>query len=252
MADSSGSEYSPEGAKAQPLQMMRAEVRLDDFQRWMGARRLNDADHAAHCLLVESFGEFAPKPFRLIVPRAGSIGVLYGYGTASADVLREQAAVSADPLQARIVPAATIDSKPMPTTWPIGRRLAFEARLRPIVRRSTRGGSAGGERDAFQVEADLHPPGGMQRTREAVYAEWLSRELDRRRGARLDIEATKLVSFRRTRSSYRGGRQPIEGPDATMRGSFVVTDGDGFNELLARGVGRHRAYGYGMLLLRPA
>ena len=37
-----------------------------------------------------------------------------------------------------------------------------------------------------------------------------------------------------------------------MRGILTITDAAAFSNLLARGVGRHRAYGYGMLLLRPA
>ena len=50
-----------------PLQLIRADVRVRDFQRWMGCKRLQDADHAMHCLLTECFGDLAPKPFRLIV-----------------------------------------------------------------------------------------------------------------------------------------------------------------------------------------
>ena len=42
-----------------------------------------------------------------------------------------------------------------------------------------------------------------------------------------------------------------EGPDAVMRGNITVTDSDAFTRLLSHGIGRHRAYGYGMLLLRP-
>ena len=67
-----------------PLQMQRAEVNVREFQRWAGMRRLQDTDHAMHCLLREAFGELAPQPFRLIVPRGGSRGCLYGYGRASA------------------------------------------------------------------------------------------------------------------------------------------------------------------------
>ena len=37
-----------------------------------------------------------------------------------------------------------------------------------------------------------------------------------------------------------------------MQGVLTITDGGAFASLLARGVGRHRAYGYGMMLLRPA
>jgi hypothetical protein len=43
-----------------------------------------------------------------------------------------------------------------------------------------------------------------------------------------------------------------EGPDAILRGEFVVKDPASFAAVLTNGVGRHRAYGYGMLLLRPA
>ena len=51
-----------------PLQMIRADISVRDFQRWMGSRRLQDADHAMHCLLTECFGELAPKPFRALLP----------------------------------------------------------------------------------------------------------------------------------------------------------------------------------------
>ena len=64
------------------LQMVRAEINGREFQRWMGSRRLQDPDHAMHCLLKECFGELAPKPFRLIMHLDGTTGVLYGYGWA--------------------------------------------------------------------------------------------------------------------------------------------------------------------------
>ena len=89
------------------LQMARAEVNAREFRRWMGVRRFLDPDHAMHCLLTESFGGLAPKPFRLIMGRDAPTGVLYGYGSADADALREAAAICADPLQCRIVPADT-------------------------------------------------------------------------------------------------------------------------------------------------
>ena len=49
----------------EPLQMVRAEISVRDFQRWMGIRRLQDPDHGMHCLLVESFGTGpgSPGPF---------------------------------------------------------------------------------------------------------------------------------------------------------------------------------------------
>ena len=257
---------TPTDSFAAPLQLIRADVRVRDFQRWMGGKRLQDADHAMHCLLTECFGDLAPKPFRLIVPRGAACGVLYGYGHAEADALRESAGIYADPLQAKILPGYTINSKPMPTAWRAGKRLGFETRIRPIVRlekdpsripsgvqrRFKEGGlRPGKECDAFLWEAIKHPEiGAMKRSREEVYTEWLSDQFDRRGGARL--ESAELRSFQRTRAVRKLRACHSEGPDAVMRGVLTITDTTAFTALLARGVGRHRAYGYGMLLLRPA
>ena len=251
----------------EPLQMIRAEINSRDFQRWMGMRRLQDPDHGMHCLLTECFGrELAPRPFRAIFPTRGGLGCLYGYGAADAEDLRDAAITYADPLQSRIIPPHRIDGKPMPFEWTAGKRLGFEARVRPVVRlekdvsrippdiqRSFKEGGMrpGKECDAFLWEAIRHPEkGGMERSREQVYTDWLRRQFEIRGGALL--ESASLVSFQRTRAvrRLRGGYS--EGPDALMRGVLEITDGPAFGELLAGGVGRHRAYGYGMLLLRPA
>ena len=116
------------------LRMVRGDVDLREFNRWMGSRRLQDPDHAMHCLLKECFGELAPKPFRLVATRGASRASLYGYGRADAGALRESAAICACPLQERILPPSGLASKPMPTEWRVGLRLGFELRVRPIVR----------------------------------------------------------------------------------------------------------------------
>ncbi len=255
---------APTGA----LQMVRAEVNVRDFQRWMGTRRLQDPDHAMHCLLTECFGDLAPKPFRLMVTRGGSTGCLYGYGHADAGALREAAAVCADPLQSRILPAGGMDSKEMPSGFQAGKSLGFEVRSRPIVRlerdtsrippdvqRTFKEGGLrpGKECDAFLYEAIRHPEkGGMTRTREQVYAEWLSAQFRRRGGATLEFDSIKLVSFHRTRAHRKLHAPHTEGPDAVMRGVLTITDSEAFASTLAQGIGRHRSYGFGMLLLRPA
>ena len=40
-------------------------------------------------------------------------------------------------------------------------------------------------------------------------------------------------------------------PDAWLRGHLEIRDGEAFSALLQRGVGRHRAFGYGCLLIAP-
>lgn len=244
------------------LQMVRARIDAREFRRWMGEKRLRDPDHAMHCLLAESFGDLAPKPFRLILPRGGPTGVFYGYGRSDADALREVADIYADPLQSRVIPVSEIDSKTMPSAWWVGQRLGFEVRLRPVVRRAREDADhRHREMDAFQAEADRHPKGRMPLSREQVYADWLSDRFTipfpegsvRRRGASLDLTHTRLVSFQRTRAYRKAGdTRYSEGPDALMRGILTITDSEAFAALLAKGVGRHRAYGFGMLLLRPA
>ena len=262
----------PRGAT---LQMIRAEINMREFHRWMGGNLLQDPDHAMHCLLKECFGELAPKPFRLIAPREGARGFLYGYGTAAASALRAAAAIYADPLQCRIMPLHKLDSKPMPSQWQMGKRLGFETRIRPVVRLqkdlsrvpadklrlfrvNRRHGDdpekqprPGKECDVFQWEALLQPKRGMNRSREEVYTEWLGSKLKRCGGASLEPGETRLVSFQRTRAIRKRHARYSEGPDAVMRGILRITDPDAFAALLVRGVGRHRAYGYGMLLLRP-
>ncbi len=250
------------------MQMIRAEIYVRRFQRWMGSRRLDDLDHAMHCLLVECYGELAPKPFRAILPRGSATGVLYGYGVADAAALREHSAMFADPIQAGILPAETLDSKVMPGHWQVGKRLGFEIRIRPVVRINRKGSNSpgtketradsgilrpGSESDAYLYEALQHPDQGtMDRSREEVYSEWLAKQLDRRGGASLEAQPAKLVSFQRTRAVRKLRGRGSEGPDAVLRGTITVTDSAAFELLLRNGVGRHRSYGYGMLLLRPA
>ena len=242
---------------APPLQMIRADIDLRAFHRWAGSKRMIsrnafDEGYAMHCLLTESFGPRAPKPFRMILPRGrGSRGgVFYGYARADATDLREAAAQYADPLQCAALQVEALKSKPMPVAWRPGQQLGFEVLVRPTIRRSKRAAShAGTEWDAFLWEAIQHPKGGMKRSREDVYRDWLREQFRRRGGAQM--KEVRLKSFQRTRVIRRRGGQPIEGPDAVMSGTLTITDEEEFAQLLAGGIGRHRAYGYGMLLLRP-
>lgn len=87
--------------------------------------------------------------------------------------------------------------------------------------------------------------------RERVYGEWLGRELGRGGAASLAQPAT-LAQFQRVKLHRRGGksRKSPERPDVVLQGSLRVDDAGAFRAVLRRGVGRHRAFGFGMLLLR--
>jgi CRISPR system Cascade subunit CasE len=228
-----------------------------------GPRTDFDESAALHHLLGEAFGPAALQPFRLIVSPRARRGTLYAYTQSSAEDLRATAGmVGLSEAVECALPWNKLDAKPMPDAFAPGKRLGFDLRLRPTVRlrraidapTDRKGGrahgfKAGAEVDAFLAEALRDPDRGTTdasgRTREAVYTAWLSDRL----GASAEIEEARLVSFRRVRSA-RDGRG-AEGPDAILQGTLAVSDPEAFADRLRRGVGRHRAYGYGMLMLRP-
>ncbi|MDE0029940.1 MAG: type I-E CRISPR-associated protein Cas6/Cse3/CasE [Deltaproteobacteria bacterium] len=252
-----------------PLFLIRVPVAMNQLARCAGERGWLrhrgsvagfDEGRALHHLLDETFGPGALRPFRLLVAARQTVGSLYGYCENEAESLREGARIHALPEHLRVLKLERLESKAMPDAWVEGRRLGFDVRVRPVRRlKNDVAGSQtalrrGAELDAFHVEAlRRHPdkPDGMEQdgqTRETVYLDWLAERFGS--AAELDREATRLVRFQRLRVS-RGNAGP-EGPDATFHGALTVTDPEQFKTLLAKGVGRHRAYGFGMLLLRPA
>ena len=140
----------------------------------------------------------------------------------------------------------------MPAIWTAGQRLGFDLLARPVRRLNAplEGFAKGAEIDVFLAHILHHYPGSAQdsheHSREAIYLDWLAERLAG--CATLERAATRLTGFRRRRVA-RGGAGP-EGPEATFHGTFEIQDPTQFAAMLARGVGRHRAYGYGMVLLR--
>lgn len=225
-------------------------------QRGLARRGIFDEGRVLHHLLGETFGPAVFQPFRLLVAPRGINATLYGYSKQPETELQQTARMVAAPDIAEVIAPDTIRSQPRPSTaWQSGQRLGFDLRVRPVVRlaRSAHGMKKGAEVDAFLAEALNSHAGdqnGMEatgRTREAVYLDWLADRLGD--SAEIDRDATRLAHFQRNRV-IRGGAA-TEGPDATFHGTLTVTEPTEFADRLARGVGRHRAYGYGMLLLRP-
>ena len=233
-----------------------------------------DAGRALHHVLDETFGPSMLKPFRLMVPRQNDKGTIYAYTAKPKEELLATIAETAVPEFAvdRVLRLADLDTKPMPEVWTEGKRLAFDVRVRPVSRirkalpnpnPKRKAYEPKSEVDVFVVEAQRNHPddrprlvngvptvSGMSiasRDRPAVYRDWLAARLNGI--AELDHERTDLTAFQRSRVSR--GRASVEGPDATFHGELTVTDPERFQALLARGVGRHLSFGYGMLLLRP-
>ncbi len=247
--------------------LVRVPVNIPELAQWTFQRRnfssrgklVIDEGHSLHHLLTETFGPRVTQPFRLMVPRGGKSGSLYAYSLWDAQALHELAQSQAMPENYCVLDLEKLVSKPMPKIWRSRQRLGFDVRVRPVRRLRRKLDAienpikAKKEIDAFLLEALRDKSTSKDalriagRSRQAVYLDWFAERISK--GAELDRQASRLERFRRIRT-YRGNHES-EGPDAIIQGELVVTDPEEFAELLGRGIGRHRAYGYGMLLLRP-
>lgn len=222
-----------------------------------------DLGDALHGLLHAAFGESAPRPYRYLDERQG----LLAYTTMGPEMMRERSALAdaASALALGLSATAARDGysvRPFPTEWPVGRMLGFEVRVRPTVRE----GKTGRERDVFLQAVERAD--GAPLEREAVYAQWLREHLVPLESApgeswhdAVDVLSVRMSRYqrldvlRRTQRTEPDGTRRghvVAGPDVVLTGQLRVRRPEAFTHLVARGIGRHRAFGFGMLLLRPA
>ncbi|KQT88477.1 type I-E CRISPR-associated protein Cas6/Cse3/CasE [Aurantimonas sp. Leaf443] len=242
------------------LHLLRLDPDPHQAARWFAAERLDprrgeDDGYGWHALLCAAFGkEGAPRPFRLL-SRRGRPPQLLAYSAAPPAALEETARAFADPLAlaALGLAEAPLAAKAMPQ-FAQGRRLGFTVRLRPTVRTDREGErNRSAEIDAYvaalraaEREA-AEPP-----ARAAVYAAWARGKLEAGGARVLDLS---LDGLDRTKVARRGKNRQLVGVDghaAEAKGVIEVAEAGLFAQCLARGLGRHRAFGYGMLLLSPA
>lgn len=257
---------------AEPLYLLQLHLQAEPLFRRGLVERLPthevDLGYLVHCQLAALFGQEHPKPFALPddprESRKRSFPVL-AYTNRDKATLIEHARTFAAPDVYELGDWERFAAKPMPDTWRKGQKLGFSLCACPVVRLSGELGPPkrawrddadsyreGAELDAFQCKKMQDPNTTL--TREDVYREWLQGQLDRRVGARL-VEA-RLMRFQRDRVVRRtqGEERKAslrERPVAQLEGALEVTEPESFTALLRGGVGRHRSFGFGMLLLRP-
>lgn len=216
------------------------------FARRQGLLRHEDEGHGyvLHAWLAAMFGPLGPKPFRWDDRRQE----LLGYCRQPASAFAEHAQLFAKLQDWAVLVPATLTSKPMPGSWRAGQRLQAEVRVCPVTRRDD------GEKDVFlravdQLGDDVPPRG-------EVYADWFRRQWgDCVVFERLDLLGHSRVKLLRRGQVVEGGgraAKSLERPQAVFSAVLTIRDGATFGHLLQRGVGRHRAFGYGMVLLQPA
>ncbi len=240
-----------------PLYMLKLpldERRLYAFAAAQGLSKHGEADegYVAHALLAALFGPAAPKPFSLQRIREQPLSLL-AYAAQPSSAFEEIARLRAAPDVYQAVDWAASASKPMPARFSESQCLDFSVRVLPMVRvgRQHPVFEHGKEVDVFLVraEADRTQP---KPDRQALYRDWLA---DRflKGGAELigfDIAAHRQATLLRKKADGHRHLLPRH-PDLTMVGTLVIRDPAAFRASLARGIGRHRAFGYGMVMLKP-
>lgn len=238
------------------VQLRLSAERLIRFAQDQGINQAWDEDlgYCAHAWLAATFGPLAPKPFRLLDPgtawRKDRPLQWLSYSAYDGTTLREQAETFAAPLALAVCdPAELTLAKRMPAAWTAGRRLGFEVLTCPVSRRDT-------EKDVFLRAIETTGVNDESVSRAAVYARWLTHRLE----PAAVVESANLDRFRLMRMMRREQADAEQEkrrlrrmvyPQALLRGELTVRDGEAFAAVLARGMGRHRAFGYGMLLLKP-
>lgn len=236
------------------LQMIECHLDQMALLRFLRTQGLDDPRHGPdlgygiHAWLKAAFGDLAPRPWRLLADRKRPARVL-GYGEAPAKALIGWLREFGEPAVQAVCPAEGITGKTMPH-WTAGRELGFELLCCPVGRKSRQKT----EKDLFLLKADH--ASGEQLDRAAIYGDWVRERLDSDGAAQVEriwLDGFRQVRQQRKRQAPQGERSVcrLDRPEAVMAGVLRVGDPQAFERLLARGVGRHRAFGYGMLLLKP-
>lgn len=223
-------------------------------------RKIDDLDegYVVHCIMRKIWQSNAPSPFTL--RGRGRIIEAWGYSRADQRMLQENLKVTADVSAARAILeyGREITSKQMPILR-TGRRIGFHLRACPVARISKEkiGNEAGKDVEVDAFLAKCRAVGKeISLSREVVYLDWLRTHLSDTSKTGVNLVRVTLASmcrerlFRRTQGAERKVHR-IERPDVRFEGDLIIKDGACFLDFLGRGVGRHRAFGFGAMMIVP-
>jgi CRISPR system Cascade subunit CasE len=205
---------------------------------------LDDESLILKTILSEGFSGGKIRPWS-IHARIGPRRIIVGYSETDAAELNRRRALALPSVQQAIGEAISV---PLPALTS-GERYCFAIRLVPTIRATKAEGRRYGEHDAFLIKADaLGKDAGLKR--DDVYRDYLAERL-----AGATVEHARLVQFRLTKFMRPTKDGSVSGktmPEAVMEGHLRVDDSTKLYEAIGRGIGRQRAYGCGMLRLKPA
>jgi CRISPR system Cascade subunit CasE len=240
--------------------MYRLRINVPGMVKLCNARGVHleraDRGYMAHVAISEVFGDMTPSVFSVRSEDRNGLTVL-AYGERPLEEVRMQASMFAAPEAYNVLNWAESAEKPMPQAWPEGMRLRFEVRASPVVRvgRNNARFAEGAEVDVFDVRcAEAGPEVAL--VREDIYADWVSKQMLYRADAH--VESVQKMQVR-VDDLYRRGGTGRGRPGWVLRRPVIEAEGilttgspEGTQRLIMRGVGRHRTFGLGMVLLLPA
>jgi CRISPR system Cascade subunit CasE len=204
---------------------------------------LDDESLIIKTILWEGFSGSALRPWAIHAQK-GPIITIVGYTEVDSGELNKRRALALPSVQAAVGQAIAV---PLPALC-VSERYRFSIRLVPTIRVTKAEGRRYGERDAFLAKADTAgKDAGLKR--DDVYRDYLAERL-----AGASIEASRLVQFRLRRFMRPKRDRSVSGrtmPEALIEGCLRVDDPAKLIEAIGAGVGRQRAYGFGMLRLQP-
>lgn len=254
--------------------MVRSTVSLPHLFRWAKNVRIQTGDmgYTIHAATRALWGEIAPQPFVWQEEK----GQILGYAVSDGETLRE-VRNSCSREDAELLRKAfclpEFCTKKMPEVFPAGQKFNFQVLCCPIRRQTSPTSGKKCQSDAWlgAVYNLYRGKGGAEGTGcptvisfyrqhpdecpspETVYKEWLTEQFTRSGGARVlfsNIKGSRTIRVARRPGSGAPVLQAKRStPEVLFRGCLQVENQDAFSQILARGVGRHRAFGFGMLLL---
>ena len=272
--------------EARALRFVECRIDRDAFLDWMEYNRLEDPMTAWHHYFTETFGRPspqgpAPRPFCVLDGDQERDPALLGYSYSDLPALRDAFAAQARPRHSGVIDIDGMQVRDLPARWQPGLCLGFNVLVMPVIsveapeRNDERDEDWFDERDDYRHGYERPPrrygDGRRETRRETRFAvhvyrkqnpditvkqasvRWLTRRFELAGAAEI-LNATTLLYEVRTRILRgRNGSDPrcYEAPIAWVRGDLRILDGDAFGPWLARGIGRNKAYGLGMLRLGP-
>ncbi|MDY3868955.1 MAG: type I-E CRISPR-associated protein Cas6/Cse3/CasE [Pyramidobacter sp.] len=254
--------------------MVRLKLNLGALYQWGRQMRLgDDVGYLVHAASRAIWGEIAPQPFFV----QSSKGCVLGYTNADEDQMRAAYETSAAERGKKLLVQALSIShhccKKMPEQWRKDAVYQFSVFCRPMARN----GKIEGDvwlLEMFRAYQDAVGRGEFSGTvqefrhqnenrREEIYTRWIQRqfasETQQESGKAAQLLRVSIDGLRcgpmTTRGDSKHTGAPRKGrqrniPELYATGTLRVADPEAFSRLMKRGIGRHRAFGYGMILLK--